>query len=236
MVLVLKIEIDNKTFSVPLADGIEISRPIYRAGNVKAYFVDPVQFRTYTKNNFLASTALGASVNCEYFTLNPHGQSTHIECFGHISKSAFHLHMSMPKSFYLVQLVDVVCNSKNKLILQEVETNIDGLICRYYKDEAPLNLFSGADIPSFSPAIFEKHNWEIFVTDMPSIDPENDDGKLLAHKAFWWNESQREKQYIVELAKIPSNLNEGLYLLEVQCLNIQSDASPARLIVYPVTK
>lgn len=234
MVLELKLRIGQKNVKIPLENGIEISRPILRSGNVNAYFVDPVQFRTYTKNDFLANTQYGSSVNCEYFSLNAHGQSTHIECYGHISKRPLHLNKALPKTHYLVELVDVVFGKDGKLTLPKISSKVEGVIGRFYHDREVPQMFSGQNAPSFSPQVFQQHQWSIFVTDLPSVDPEKDDGQLLAHKAFWWNENKRNTQFISELAKIPMELQPGFYILAVQSLAIESDASPARLIVYPI--
>ena len=61
--------------------------------------------------------------------------------------------------------------------------------------------------------------------DQPSIDKEFDEGKLLAHRAFWNypNEIDLNKT-ITELIGIPDQIIDGRYLLNLTLANIENDA------------
>ena len=69
--------------------------------------------------------------------------------------------------------------------------------------------------------------------DQPSIDKEFDEGKLLAHRAFWNypNEIDLNKT-ITELIGIPEHVEDGRYLLNLTLANIENDAVPSRPIIY----
>jgi hypothetical protein len=59
--------------------------------------------------------------------------------------------------------------------------------------------------------------------DLPSVDKEKDEGKLLAHKAFWnvtdvndLNLDARLEATITEMIYVPDNVADGSYLLNLQ--------------------
>ena len=69
--------------------------------------------------------------------------------------------------------------------------------------------------------------------DQPSVDKEFDDGKLLAHKAFWnYPNIIDSKRTITELIGIPDGVPDGFYLLNLSLSNIENDASPSRPVIY----
>ena len=53
--------------------------------------------------------------------------------------------------------------------------------------------------------------------DMPSIDRENDEGKLVSHHAFWQypNNTQFHKT-ITEFIYVPNEVDDGTYILNLQ--------------------
>jgi hypothetical protein len=60
--------------------------------------------------------------------------------------------------------------------------------------------------------------------DLPSVDKEKDEGKLLAHKAFWnvtdvndLNLDARLEATITEMIYVPDNVADGSYLLNLHC-------------------
>lgn len=73
--------------------------------------------------------------------------------------------------------------------------------------------------------------------DIPSVDREDDGGKLLAHKAFFGvPESPRLDTTITELIYVDNSIEDGLYLLDIQIASFQSDASPSRPVLYRLEK
>ena len=65
------------------------------------------------------------------------------------------------------------------------------------------------------------------------MDKEFDEGKLLAHKAFWNYANELDKnRTITELIGIPEEINDGIYLLNLSVANIENDASPSRPTIY----
>ena len=74
---------------------------------------------------------------------------------------------------------------------------------------------------------------------MPSVDREEDEGKLVAHKAFWnvinttkLNEDARLDCTITELIYVDDLVLDGTYLLNLQIASFENDASPSKPVLY----
>jgi hypothetical protein len=71
--------------------------------------------------------------------------------------------------------------------------------------------------------------------DLPSVDREEDGGRLAAHKAFWGlPEDPRPRATITELIYAPPEVADGTYLLNIQLAAFENDASPSRPILFPM--
>jgi kynurenine formamidase len=77
--------------------------------------------------------------------------------------------------------------------------------------------------------------------DLPSVDKEKDQGKLLAHKAFWnvkntqeLNDDARLDATITELIFVRDEVEDGSYLLNLQIASFENDASPSKPILYKI--
>ena len=95
--------------------------------------------------------------------------------------------------------------------------------------------------PALSGLIFwiiiEKH----LLIDLPSVDKENDEGKLLAHKAFWnvkdvnnLNDGARLDCTITEMIFVDDKVKDESYILNLQIASFENDASPSKPILYSV--
>ncbi len=67
---------------------------------------------------------------------------------------------------------------------------------------------------------------------MPSVDREEDEGKLLAHKAFWnvkdvnnLNDDARLNCTITEMIFVEDEIQDGSYILNLQIASFENDAS-----------
>lgn len=77
--------------------------------------------------------------------------------------------------------------------------------------------------------------------DLPSVDREEDEGKLLAHKAFWnvkdinnLNEDARLDCTITEMIFVPNEIQDGSYILNIQIASFENDASPSKPVLYAI--
>lgn len=71
------------------------------------------------------------------------------------------------------------------------------------------------------------------LVDIPSVDREEDGGKLEAHRRFWMD-GRAKKCTITELIYVPDSVPDGIYVLNLQTASIQSDAIPSKPILYQV--
>jgi len=72
--------------------------------------------------------------------------------------------------------------------------------------------------------------------DLPSVDKEKDEGRLEAHKAFWnYPENPRHNATITEMIFVENNIKDGLYLLNLQVISIENDASPSKPVLYQIS-
>ena len=77
--------------------------------------------------------------------------------------------------------------------------------------------------------------------DLPSVDREEDEGRLLAHKAFWnvkdvtnLNDDARLDCTITEMIFVDDEVKDGSYVLNLQIASFENDASPSKPILYKI--
>jgi kynurenine formamidase len=82
------------------------------------------------------------------------------------------------------------------------------------------------------------------VVDLPSLDRAEDGGGLEAHRTYWGlapsardaHLAQRGRALVTELAYVPEELEDGLYLLDLQVPSFGADAAPSRPVLYRVAE
>ena len=73
------------------------------------------------------------------------------------------------------------------------------------------------------------------ITDLPSIDREEDGGALAGHKAFWdYPEHPANDKTITEMVYVENTIPDGLYFCNIQIISIELDASPSKIVLYPL--
>ena len=79
---------------------------------------------------------------------------------------------------------------------------------------------------------------EHLLIDLPSLDREEDGGHLLAHNTFWNYfgsiDQARTNCTVTELIYVPDEVKDGSYLLNLQIISLEMDASPSKPIIYPL--
>ena len=73
------------------------------------------------------------------------------------------------------------------------------------------------------------------------MDREEDEGKLLAHKAFWnvtdvnnLNSDARLDCTITEMIFVEGAIQDGSYILNLQIASFENDASPSKPILFKI--
>ena len=96
--------------------------------------------------------------------------------------------------------------------------------------------YSGTNPPYLEPAaasFIAEQGIEHLLIDTPSLDREDDGGKLNAHRAFW--SKGREHCTVTELIYVRNSIPDGYYLLDLQVAPILSDAAPSRPLLFPIS-
>lgn len=243
------IEYRNKTFKIDLSKPIDISMPLKATKkNVTAWYVDPPKFSPVMENGFVGDVNLGGAVNFRNIFFNPHGHGTHTECVGHISKEPYTINQCLKTfTFYakLVTLTPYNVDGDSVIMLEQVQNiwknnDADAIIIRtlpnsdvklekQYSDTNPTYVHYKAMQYLVDNGV--KH----FLIDTPSVDREQDDGKLIAHHIFWDypNNAQLEKT-ITELIYVPNEVKDDFYILQFQIASFENDASPSKPTLYKI--
>jgi kynurenine formamidase len=232
-------------YEVDLNDGFDLSIPYGSEDSSSAWNCPPVQFSPVQEGSWIGSVEAGASVNFFNIQFNPHGNGTHTEWAGHILPYRGSVNSKMKKFWFVSFLAEVKPDKSGRIkepfSLNQHQQLPEALILRTHKDyERPKNNDYSGTNPPFLDADFVKQmvkkGVKHLLLDLPSVDPEQDGGELIAHKTFWSFEGDiREEASITELIRVPEELEEGLYFLNLQLAPFENDASPSRPVIYPWT-
>ena len=218
--------------------------------NVNCYYAAEPSAQIIRAEGFTGSVAEGGSVNYQTLTITPHGNGTHTECYGHISADpeATLLHCMQRFSFMgaLVTLSpaklpdgDLCITAESlKKALQALPFRPEALVVRSLPNSPAKATaqYSGSNPVYFEGTcgkIIADAGIEQLVLDTPSFDREQDGGRLEAHKGFWnYPDNPRRHACITELVYIPDSIPDGLYLVSIDPLRLNMDASPSRVLLY----
>jgi arylformamidase len=236
----------NRTLTADLAAGIDLSIPFEHNGKLNAYHAAPVHIEPFKMGDWVGEVAQGGSVNYRNISFNPHGNGTHTECVGHIDNTIHSVNEHFTQFHCVAQLVtvnpteldngDLVVTTD---LLPELE-GVDAVIIRTLPnaDDKRQRNYSGSNPPYLHPDAVLKlvdAGCKHLILDLPSVDREEDEGKLLGHKAFWkYPAATRMYCTITELAFIPTTVEDGLYLLNLQVAPFVNDAAPSRPVIFPL--
>ena len=248
--------IGAQQYEVDFSKPIDLSFPLnHGSNNPKCFFAPDPHFEPVRTDTFVGSTQEGSPVNFYNVFFNPHGSGTHTECVGHISKEQNHIGQCLTSFVFVAQLLHLepkVKKNGDSLITKKLlenflpkddqkKRNSDGvkalIISTSIHGEKRKSLnFSGMNPTYISPKAMEyvrSLDFEHLLVDFPSVDREEDEGKLSAHKIFWsYPDKTLKKCTITELIFVPKGIKAGLYLLNMQVPNFSLDAAPSRPVIY----
>jgi kynurenine formamidase len=238
--MIIEITHQQKQYKVNLGKGIDCSSTYGLASaEPRAWHTPPVKIEPVTQGNWVGSVQAGAPVNFYKVQLNPHGNGTHTECLGHISPEKQSINAFLPGYHGLVQFIKLKPNAQGCVTLKSLQALELNLALEALAIAVPAPFphdFSGTHPPYFEPelmAFVREQGVKHFITNLPSVDPEEDAGALSAHKAFWqYPLKPRLKNTITELAYFPPNLANGLYFLNLQVAPLHNDAAPSRPVFF----
>lgn len=234
----------NRTLTADLTAGIDLSIPFEHNGKLNAYHAAPVHIEPFKMGDWVGEVAQGGSVNYRNISFNPHGNGTHTECVGHIDNTIHSVNEHFTQFHCVAQLVTIqptVLTNGDLVVTTDLLPQLEGvdavIIRTLPNAEAKRQRnYSGANPPYLHPDAVRKlvnAGCKHLILDLPSVDREEDEGKLLGHKAFWqYPEATRMDCTITELAFIPTSVEDGLYLLNLQVAPFVNDAAPSRPVIY----
>lgn len=254
----MKIKLLNNK-QADLSKPIDISVKISNTGT-KAWHIDNANIEPLTTNNFTGKVSEGGSVNFNNIKFNPHAHGTHTECVGHITKEFFSIN-NILKEFHFEALIITITPIKykgketkwrkkgDKIITKElIELSLKNkktpkaLIIRTLPNDKNKKTKSWSNTNwAYLDEDAAKYIYELgiihLLIDLPSIDREEDGGKLLAHKGFWnYNDNVKIGSTITELIYVPNNVLDGYYLLNLQISSFHNDATPSKPVLYNITE
>jgi arylformamidase len=241
------IQYNSKKYKIDLSKPLDISIPLKASKqNVNAWYLNEPIIEPVKVKNWIASVKEGASINFNNIEFNPHAHGTHTECVGHITEKGYSINKHLKQFFFLAEVITVapekheddfviskkqlqfaLVNKKHEAIIIRTIPNTTEKLSKQYSNTNPPYLLE--DAANYLREKGIKH----LLIDLPSVDKEKDDGKLLAHNAFWnTSEKMRLDATITEFIFVPNAVIDGTYFLNLQIAPFENDASPSKPILY----
>ena len=246
-----------KNYSVDFSKPIDISIPLSNTEeNPIAWYIEKPVIEPVKFGDWVGKVAEGSSTNFNNIFFNPHGHGTHTECLGHITRDFYSINQCLNQFVFEAQLITISPEKINddfvitkEQILKNISQNPkEALIIRTLPNEESkkhLN-YSNTNPPYVSEEaanLIREIGIKHLLIDLPSVDKEKDEGKLLAHKAFWnvkninqVNSDARFDCTITEMIFVPNTVQDGFYVLNLQIASFENDASPSKPILYKMQK
>lgn len=235
-------------------EGIDCSIPLSNTSeNPRAWYVETPIIEPVRANGWVGSVAEGGSVNFRDIRFNPHGHGTHTECLGHITPEVVSVNGLVQHLFFKAELITV----QPEIVLQPDgvpdrvvnraslngrldDVQAEALLIRTLPNDAGKKQVNYSDTnPAYCstdilPLLNEMGVLHLLI-DTPSVDREQDNGVLAFHHGFWEVPANpRLDRTITELIYVPEELEDGIYLLNLQTAPFENDATPSRPILYPI--
>ena len=257
--MIASITLSDCVYQIDLSQPIDISIPLVNTdSNPIAWYLDKPDISPVEMGDWIGKVSEGkSSTNFNNITFNPHAHGTHTECLGHITKDFYSVNDSLKEFWFLGQLIT---------IQPELQANDDlmitlGQVKKVWVDKGQKAVVFRT-LPNSKAKKSAKYShtnppylsWEVCVflrakgvdhllIDLPSVDKEKDEGKLLAHKAFWnvtdvnqLNDDARLNATITEMIYVDEAVLDGMYFVNLQVAAIENDASPSRPVLYLLQK
>lgn len=249
----MKLYIDQSSYidtSCPLDISLPLSATV---DNPRAWYVDPPVFEPVRTGQYTGAVAEGGSVNFRNVFFNPHGHGTHTECLGHITEEVYSVNKVLREFWFTATLISVRPETRvagdgmTDGIITAQSLNLPqpcgkALVVRTLPNDPEKK---HRNYSSTNPAYFEvacvkkilEAGVRHFLTDLPSVDREHDEGRLAFHHAFW-NVPQNPDfvRTITELVFVQDEIPDGNYMINLQVAPFENDAAPSRPVLYVIKK
>ena len=244
------------TFKVDFSKPLDISITLSNTDeNPIAWYIEKPVIEPVVFGDWIGKVSEGkSSTNFNNIFFNPHGHGTHTECLGHITKEFYSINQSLKTFFFMTELVSVEpeMHGEDFVITKvQIEEALNGkrpeaIVIRTLpnENEKVSRKYSNSNPPYLDEKASEfirESGIKHLLIDLPSVDKEHDEGKLLAHKAFWnvkdvnvLNADARLDCTITEMIFVKNEISDGSYLLNLQIASFENDASPSKPILYAI--
>lgn len=244
-----EVEYRNEAYLADLNQPLDISIDLF-PGGPRAWYVSPLRIEAVREGGFNGEVSEGGKVNFRNIEFNPHGHGTHTECKGHISKEIISVNKTLTHFFFVAAVISVVPRNVSGDFIVESEDVMtalgdhfpEALVIRTFpnmEDKRTRN-YSNTNFPYLSAHAMEyivRRGVRHLLVDLPSVDREEDGGALAAHRVFWSDEvSDRSDCTITEMVFVDAQIQDGLYLLNLQMAPFENDASPSRPVLFKLSK
>jgi arylformamidase len=123
---------NGRMFTADFSEPLDISLPVLpallaegdaatlnaAAGASRAFYVPEPVYTPFRGGNFVGAVRLGGACNCEEIRFIPHGNGTHTECVGHLTRERMSVHAVLRESMILACVVSV----QPELLPSDVQT------------------------------------------------------------------------------------------------------------------
>lgn len=249
----ITIQHNGAAFSADLSQPIDISIPLSDTdSNPIAWYIDKPVIEPVKMGDWVGKVSEGSSTNFNNIFFNPHGHGTHTECLGHITRDFYSINRALKQFFFMAELVSVQPETQGEdfvITKTQIEEVLNGktpeaIVIRTLPNEAEKKSknYSNTNPPYLEEAaatFIRECGIKHLLIDMPSVDRESDEGRLVAHKAFWnvkdinnLNADARHDATITEMVYVNDDVKDGSYLLNLQIASFENDASPSKPVLY----
>ncbi|WP_262732251.1 MULTISPECIES: cyclase family protein [Gaetbulibacter] len=247
--MIASIQYNSNKYKIDFSQPIDISIPLIASKqNVNAWYIDEPKIEPVQIEDWIASVAKGSPVNFNNIQFNPHAHGTHTECVGHITKKVHSINQNLNQFFFLAEVITVapeklnddfviskkqvqfaLGNKKRDAVVIRTIPNTKEKLSMQYSNTNPTYLLEE------TANYLKKKGVKHLLIDLPSVDKEKDEGKLLAHNAFWNTTGKlRLDATITEFIFVPNNVVDGTYFLNLQIAPFENDATPSKPVLYEI--
>lgn len=247
------IQHNNTTYIIDFSSPIDISIPLTNTdANPIAWYIDKPVIEPVKMGDWVGKVSEGSSTNFNNIFFNPHGHGTHTECLGHITKDFYSINQALKQFFFLAEVVSIIPEVQGEdLVITRGQIadalagkTQEAIVIRTLPNEAikKSKNYSNTNPPYLEEAAatyIRECGIKHLLIDLPSVDKEKDEGKLVAHKAFWnvkdvnnLNTDARHDATITEMIYVNDEVKDGSYLLNLQIASFENDASPSKPVLY----
>ncbi len=241
---------DNKQQRIDFSKPLDISIPLSAsAKNPKAWLQGRPKIEPVVMDEWIGKVSEGASINFNDIHFNPHAHGTHTECVGHITEDFRSVNTSLKRFFYLAEVITVAPEyKKGDMVISRAQLKSilkkrspEALVIRTLPNTASKKRQNHSNtnwpyLEKSAARFIRELGVKHLLIDQPSVDKEQDKGKLLAHREFWnYPESPRDDATITEMIYVSNRIKDGLYVLDLQMAPFVNDAAPSRPVLYKLT-